>query len=925
MADPSTIRPTPVHLAIGQVVDVLAGPRWYNVRLGAEAPISCIAGASIGSYNPLGPSNFAVYEPGTFVLVYIPLRTTYDQTGGAKNYKLEPPGYILCGVTDVVGSNARRVCDWIAPFTGADSVNDIVHHYPAVTFANQYKDWNVNQPMDSVPGSDAGLINELGVGYGMSRFFAWMRASDIAGLWFFYLDNLTRLAAYNYEFWHSGGERWIKNDEGEVNDVDLFTPYPWEAMGMLAPDQASMEEITDGGQYKPGQKQLWYEPRRQGQLILPRLMRVRGYLGDAERKMVIIPRIDGEAWGGTADDPFTEQYLNRTNYTGVLDIQKHTDGMYTVRSARGLVHEKYIFIPVPKQLEPPEGSDELGDGATNYKPSGYWGTDEEEAATLHTKNSWAWSQIDGSVQPDAWLAELYDFNAYLFNWYGVKPIVAHENDWYLPEEGFFANEDAPAGAYQPDESLSDTFRFPLPQFADLQIDHRTGSSRYYYSRSIISQLPDGSIIIEDGYGSSIHMGGGNIFLSGPGDVWVKPGRNVVMWAPDDLIARAGSSVDITAANADVRVKAERNLHMLSGNGGVVGGTFIENRSVYGFGGTFKFRDAQGNPLVGEDVDTYGMVIKAPNAPVMVYGRDVYTKAISYTQGGGQDVGGHIEQEASRGVVVSGEQYIRYSEQGFTDVIGQKVGDGSTLSGSIVNRFDKENTVLSSTHLCMIQSRYVCLTSTEAASGLFVSGSIGVVYGVVPYPSNTLAGMISAWSTEYNQWLTGDPGDPDTLPGMLNFYYTDIYEQGIKGNATFISVAGFTCRDQDQYGLGDDFQISETRWQQVYRQKDIGLVWYEPTVEIPGVAVDAAVRYTRPHPGQRMWLQSQQYMECDTVLWSQDDAKARDRADTEDDVPVYDDVRNKHADDTETSLRYRFLSTNYLISKQYGSTAPSATP
>ena len=153
MAERHIIDPIPAYIAVGQVVEVLAGARWYNVRIGAEMPIPCAAGSSVGSHSALGPSKLGLYAPGTFVLISVNVDSTRDETSGRITSTLSPPGYIICSVPGPVGTNKLRVCDWIAPFTGADAANDLVHSYAPEVYQNQHSDYNINLPFDCFPSS----------------------------------------------------------------------------------------------------------------------------------------------------------------------------------------------------------------------------------------------------------------------------------------------------------------------------------------------------------------------------------------------------------------------------------------------------------------------------------------------------------------------------------------------------------------------------------------------------------------------------------------------------------------------------------------------------------------------------------------------------------------------------------------------------
>lgn len=883
MSESKTLASPPLLLALGTVMDIVAPVRWYNVRIGADT-IPCIDASSSGTPEFLGPMRIGMYAPKTRVLVAVPVAGSPDIIDNRLRPAFRPPGYIICSLGRQVGDSKYRVSDWVAPFTGADTFNARAHTHALRAYPDGWRDYNIaGHPVDSLPESDEGLINELGVGYGISRFFAWLRASDVAGIWTFYLDNLLRIAAYNYEFWHSGGQRWIKNEEGEVNDVDMFTPYPWEAMGVAAPLTDTAEEKETGGIYKEGQKELWYEPLKTDQLMRLRALDFKGYLGDIEHSMVLLPRFKPD------DDPDTdpEYFASDNKYTAVLDIQKHMNGFYAVRSAQGIVHEKYIFLPAPKLKAPPEQKDGegLGDGRTNYRPSGYWG---EGDSAIHKKTPWIWAE---SGSPGLWHAQLLDYHAYMFNWYGLKPVIAHKNDWSLPEEGFFAHADDPKAAYLPDTRLDSSFEFPTPAFAEVAIDHRQdNNSTYYYTRSLIAQLPDGSITLEDGYGSLLSMSGGNITLSPAGDVWLRPGRNVVIWAPDDFIARAGSSVDITASNADVRIKAEKNMHFLAGNSGVDGGILMESRSIYGWGGAFSFAG------VGEDVKSFGIILKAAKSPVLCYGNDVYVRGVTQAvEGGGQDVGGCVIIDADRDIVTSGHTAVRYSMDGFTDVMGKLLNGDVAEGGYEVNRFDVQNAVLGSKNMLYAPATYAIFDGS-----MYVKGRLGVVNGVQAIPAAAMTNLFTGIKASYADWLTG--GSPDDFPSVIAYQHNLAYESGVMGAEDFIASAGFSCRNQEQYGLGDDFKLAESRWQQAYRAADIGLVWYEPAVQAPGGAV------TRPHPGNELWLLNQVYYEYDNTLWSWDDLKNIDRG--SDAGGAYDVAATQY-----NGYKPRYLSENYLVSKQ----------
>ena len=348
------------------------------------------------------------------------------------------------------------------------------------------------------------------------------------------------------------------------------------------------------------------------------------------------------------------------------------------------------------------------------------------------------------------------------------------------------------------------------------------------------------------------------------------------------------------------MKAEKNLHIIGGNSGVTGGIILESRSVYGVGGEFKFRDGD-LPVVGEDVVTFGIILKSVNSPVMAYGKDVYLKGTTVTA------------DAAEALTLSGATFMRLSTDGFTDIIGQTIADGTAVSGSsIVNRFDKANVIFSNTAVFQTTAQYVLLDTVDGA--IYAGGPLAIAKGVQAYPAATITTLISNYRANFTTWLTGTGvGD---LPVVLAYTSTLVYGSGIMGDTDFIDEAGFTCRNEEQYGLSDDFWVVESRWQQMYREKEIGLLWYEPPVSVPG-ATDTT---TRPHPGNDYWLYYEKLAEYDPELWEWEAGHnaARDvTADPEDgdEASVYDEVRTERADDEATALKMKILADTYRVSRQ----------
>ena len=96
------------------------------------------------------------------------------------------------------------------------------------------------------------------------------------------------------------------------------------------------------------------------------------------------------------------------------------------------------------------------------------------------------------------------------------------------------------------------------------------TSTYFKSTSFISQEPDGSILICDGYGSEIRMSRGNIYISPALDLFFRPGRDLSAMVPRHQSYNAQSTTTInTAGNAYIRATGDLKIAGATDGSGVV--------------------------------------------------------------------------------------------------------------------------------------------------------------------------------------------------------------------------------------------------------------------------------------------------------------------------------------------------------------------
>ena len=230
--------PRLTRFGIGMIIDVLGGENVYLIQIDS-AHMWAIDLSSESSFSRLAPTKLGLHALGSYVFC---------------TYSSELPQYaiILGSVPFFPDYRTALFQDSTKPFDGTHRANDPIWFY--LTQKNSVTNYNSCRPLDTIPGSDLGFNNELGVGVGMSRLFSWLRASECAGIWCFQQDNLVRIHSHNLDHWHAGGERSLRDDEGEITDIDWLNPYSWEAKGMADPLSDFTKENSEGGVSKQGQK-----------------------------------------------------------------------------------------------------------------------------------------------------------------------------------------------------------------------------------------------------------------------------------------------------------------------------------------------------------------------------------------------------------------------------------------------------------------------------------------------------------------------------------------------------------------------------------------------------------------------------------------------------------------------------------------------
>ena len=835
------------RLLIGMIMDGTAVANCYRVHIEkGSAPIIASA-CTHGSGACLGATEINTYAPGTSVIVM-----THDNL-----YE----GYILGAVPSILDAGNRAYHDYISQ-ASRKRVDDVhLKHLKQLDGGHQV-DYSAWRPFDATLASEWGAISTTGMGVTLDDFMVKMAVNEFTGVFGFYHDSLLRVAGYNMQVWTSGHEREAFTDQAEYNDVQGYSPYPWEAMGLMSSGLPMIEEYQPGTYQCAGEKPFYahWENKHEFQQPYHRTQQFYGYLGQGSRMHVHAPPPAVQRWTyepGAIGDP-GKPYESRIESkdikpectSGATKLTDHEvkpvyglhednvglDGRRFIASAKGIVLSKRTLLPFPQRIKRPE--DEKGDNAeTNYKAGSKFGAGPEHKITgdIETTDE-EWPNMQRA-------AAVLDLHGYLFNYAGIHPFYWHAKDYKTWEQSDLS-----------DEGYADANQ-KVPQFSDLQgsmylkqptpkkwnIDHRYTDQDFYEAESFVSLLEDGSVVIGDGYGAEIRMAGGCLTLSAPGDVWVKSGRHTQIWSGADCIFRAHDGVDISTTTQSVRIKSEKHVMVLAGNkgSGSDGGVLIESRS-----GTKEYNFE----TCGDDVKFGGVVLRAPSSNIVGLGEQIYLRT-----GGGSIQPGEIVLDAAKGkrnIVTKSNNLFNYVER----------------SGSVYHFFGKTDFQKAN----MFSETITLLAGTVGTEGTMIVGG-----GILSQNSILVKqGHILTEAAARGAWLVGPcDGDcqaqvgagietireliEDKIPQLglqLDRTLLEMQFYGDKkpGNDKVIDIMEFSFRTDEQYAI-PDFMLYEDRWQQmaeIARQNT--KKWEETGVK------SKICGMTYPFPGKKWLIDEQVY-------------------------------------------------------------------
>lgn len=590
----SSLQPYSSQILVGTVIEVNQQLNCYIVRVGNYPDIRATSLDFVGRSLVNRATSSCLFGVGAAVYVMM-----CGSTGNTL-------GVILGAAPEHFGAITVFGSQELIPASPAGSGLDKISNEALNSEQNNY---NNGRPVDTYPG-DVTILSAFGSGLFVGALQASLRASTECAVECHYVDSLLRLTSYNFEQFSAGADRQFIADCGDYTEIKRGNSYIIESVGGttqygIFPKKAGEDRGTAG---KPSPDLGKYAPEVIDQVGWWRWLDLSGYLANIKLQFVLVPKLNTTRQGAAANTDQDEHAVFR----------EHVDstGAYSVVSAKSISFIKDCLIPAPKE---------------QYRSDDSRGDKEESIASARQENTVNLKDVEiigvATNDPDAailYAAASSDLAAFRTH-RSLVMFRERKTDWSLKEvdeidlAGFRSVLDA-QGLINPSTNVSESrMHALLPQIGKLTVTAKEEVS-YFASRSMIMMNDDGSIHIQDGYGSSISMRAGCIDISCPGDITLRPGRNLVGFAGDSISAIAGVDVELCGMKGDIRIQADRNVSVLGGNDGK-GGVLLESKAVFA-------------PLITPDEETFklpdtnsnayrGIWFKAPNAGICSLASQAY--------------------------------------------------------------------------------------------------------------------------------------------------------------------------------------------------------------------------------------------------------------------------------------------------------------
>jgi hypothetical protein len=387
-----------------------------------------------------------------------------------------------------------------------------------------------SKPGDVVDGEYV-IANEFGVLLGLYQQLANLKASELAQVQCYLLDDLVRIISHNFQHYTALGEYNIYHDGKRLMAEFGATHKTVESYGIPATQSDAGQggpTFIDVGTANNKDDPDYYKIQDDERIkAIERFKIFLGSVGDFLHIFLCKPD-DNEKRYLAADKP-----VNKPD-SGLCDFHIGTDGGLHMRSVKEIFIEKSNWIRVPIRQAAPDD------------PQG----DDAEILDYEKKQKYEFSKnFKFKGNPFNYSQQIRDYVAYVNEKLGYQNFKKHQKDFYV----------------------SDNIQQETPLDAINNIDQETSSDlkEYKLKTAGIYLMPNGGITIRDAWNSAIVMEGGNISLQPAKDLFLQPLRSIVGKAGAHINLAAKKQVDLSTTEESIRIKSKKGQHFYSHESGIV--------------------------------------------------------------------------------------------------------------------------------------------------------------------------------------------------------------------------------------------------------------------------------------------------------------------------------------------------------------------
>lgn len=358
----------------------------------------------------------------------------------------------------------------------------------------------------------------------------------------------------------------------------------------------------------------------------------------------------------------------------------------------------------------------------------------------------------------------------------------------------------------------------IPKYAELVLDLQEDTKRRIYgSRSGIFFQDDGSVIIEDGWGSQIVMSKGDITITPANNLIARPGANVKAFIPGELDINAVKGAAVSSDEGALSLSAYSSIlvKQFSEDGGIL----VESSST--------------NDIPNKDGSPAGVIIKSAGLLNTMADTSVSKANTNIVRATNLELTGLAIDQKSDGLTGS-KMAIRFDEiSGYT---APALIDQQILTTAPSFKFDSKQFLIN--NQVKINGDISAVQGRNYFTSILMEGNLSIVGGIKALSEVSILdsaieiqGITSRINAEKERITTAIDSNTKAQNNLINSTYKT--PDGAKG---YISS---TAEEDLKYVPATvskvEIQYFETRWQQYF--KDLKFDW--------SVASDEELRGSSP--------------------------------------------------------------------------------